>query len=195
MRAIIVDLCGTLILENTTHGYLKSLPFPFHITLRNRLLQGRVGLIANQATGRDVSREMQIGALRGWPQKRLAEHAQSYVRRAVEEKVSVSIQRELVKARQEGASIYLATCSLEPIAEAVVDTFSLDGYVASKLEFDSMKRCTGRLSMDVTGIKWRTLCDQFPEIESAEITVYTDNSEDADLMDAATSLHYFGPQS
>jgi hypothetical protein len=58
-----------------------------------------------------------------------------------------------------------------------------------------MKRCTGRLSMDVTGIKWRTLCDQFPEIESAEITVYTDNSEDADLMDAATSLHYLGPQS
>jgi phosphoserine phosphatase len=193
MKVTIVDLCGTLILENTTHGYLRSLPFPLHIALYNQLLQGRLGMIANRVAGRDVSREMQIGALRGWPYERLAEHAQSYVRSAVKQKVSAPVQRELMRARQEGARIYLATCSLEPIAEAVAGAFSLDGYVASKLEFDSEYHCTGRISTDVTGIKWRTLCEQFPEIQSAEITVYTDNPEDVDLRGAATFFHYLGP--
>jgi phosphoserine phosphatase len=193
MKVTVVDLCGTLILENTTHGYLRSIPFPLHIALYNRLLQGRLGRIANRVAGRDVSREMLIGALRGWPYKRLAEHAQAYVRSAVKLKVSASVQQELMKARQEGARIYLATCSLEPIAEAVVGAFALDGYVASKLEFDSAYHCTGRISTDVTGIKWRTLCEQFPEIQSAEITVYTDNPEDVDLRGAATFFHYLGP--
>jgi phosphoserine phosphatase len=193
MKVTVVDLCGTLILENTTHGYLRSIPFPLHIALYNRLLQGRLGMIANRVAGRDVSREMQIGALRGWPYKRLAEYAQSYVRSAVKQKVSASVHQELMKARQEGARIYLATCSLEPIAEAVAGAFSLDGYVASKLEFDSAYHCTGRISTDVTGIKWRTLCEQFPEIQSAEITVYTDNPEDIDLRGAATFFHYLGP--
>jgi phosphoserine phosphatase len=193
MKVTVVDLCGTLILENTTHGYLRAIPFPLHIALYNRLLQGRLGRIANRVAGRDVSREMLIGALRGWPYKRLAEHAQAYVRSAVKLKVSASVQQELMKARQEGARIYLATCSLEPIAEAVVGAFALDGYVASKLEFDSAYHCTGRISTDVTGIKWRTLCEQFPEIQSAEITVYTDNPEDVDLRGAATFFHYLGP--
>lgn len=193
MQVMVVDLCGTLILENTTHGYLRSIPFPRHIALCHRLLQGRLGMIANKVAGRDVSREMQIGALRGWPYKKLAEYAQSYVSNAVKQKVSASVQRELMKARQEGARIYLATCSLEPIAEAVASTFSLDGYVASKLEFDSAYHCTGRISTDVTGIKWRTLCEQFPEIQSAEVTVYTDNPEDVDLKGAAAFFHYLGP--
>lgn len=192
MKTVIVDLCGTLILENTTHGFLKSLSFPCHTAWWIRLLQGRTGRIFNRIAGRDAAREWQVGALRGWSRTVLANKARTYACAAIDGKLSITLWSDLMKARGEGARIYLVTSSLQPIAEAVVDALSLDGYIASTLEFDSASRCTGRILTDVTGRKWQMICQLLPDVLSTEITVYTDNPEDTDLKQAATVFYYLG---
>ncbi len=192
MKVVIADLCGTLILENTTHGYLASLPFFPYYVARNRLLRSRLGQIANRLAGRDVAREQLIRSLRGWSNEELAEFAQSYVQAAITEKVSIPVRDALLEARRSGSKVYLATSSLQPIAEAVAHGFTLDGYIATTLEFDRFGCCTGRILNDVTANKWQTLSERFPEMQSAEITVYTDNPEDTDLKQVATVFHYLG---
>lgn len=192
MKVVITDLCGTLILENTTHGYLSSLSLPPYSAACNRLLRSRLGHIVNRLTGRDIAREQLIRSLRGWSREELAEFAQSYVRAATSEKISIPVRDALLQARKSGSKVYLATASLQPIAEAVVREFALDGCIATTLEFDRSGRSTGRILNDVTAKKWQTLCEQFPEIQSAEVTVYTDNPEDTDLRQVATVFHYLG---
>lgn len=192
MKAVVVDLCGTLILENTTHGYLASLPLSPYFAIRNRLLRSRLGQVINRMAGRDIAREQLILSLRGWSREALAESAQSYVRIAIAQKVSEPVRDALLAARSSGAKIYLATSSLQPIAEAVVQAFSLDGYIATALEFEDSGRCTGRILADVTGNKWRVICQRYPDVQSAEITVYTDNPEDTDLKQVAATFHYLG---
>lgn len=190
MKAVVVDLCGTLILENTTHGLFGTLPFSPHITLRNRIWRSRFGHLVNRIAARDVARAELVRALRGWSREALEEYARTYVHDALETKISPLVRAGLVDARQDGALIYLATASLEPLAMAIVKAFSLDGYVASTLEFDDAARCTGRFECDITGIKWSKLRERFPAIQDAEITVYTDNPEDMDLKDVASQFHF-----
>lgn len=192
MKVVIADLCGTLILENTTHGYLASLPFSPYLVARNRLLRSRLGQMANRLAGRDFAREQLVRSLRGWSIEELTRSAQSYVQAAMAERISVPVRDALLEARRNGSRIYLATSSLQPIAEAVVQMLALDGYIATTLEFDRSGRCTGKILNDVTANKWRTLCRTFPEIRSAEITVYTDNPEDTDLKQVAKVFHYLG---
>lgn len=190
MKAVVVDLCGTLILENTTHALFASLPFPPHIALRNRLWRSRFGHIANRITGRDVARQGLVRALRGWTREALEHYAKTYVRKAAQKKISPFVHSGLEKARNEGSLIYLATSSLEPIAVATVELFSLNGYVASTLEFDTTGRCTGKFARDITGNKWSNLRERFPAIKNAKITVYTDNLEDIDLRSVAYEFHF-----
>jgi phosphoserine phosphatase len=195
MKAVVVDLCGTLILENTTHGLFGALPFSPQIALRTRLWKSRLGHLVNSIVGKDVAREELMRSLRGWPREALEGYAKTYVHDVLERKTSPLVRRGLADAREEGALIYLATSSLEPIAAAIVEAFSLDGYVASTLEFDPGGRCTGKLASDITGIKWSKLRERFPAIQDAEITVYTDNPEDTDLKDIACHFHFMNEQS
>jgi phosphoserine phosphatase len=195
MKAVVVDLCGTLILENTTHGLFGALPFSPHIALRNRVWKSRFGHLVNRIAGKDVARDELVRSLRGWSREALEGYARTYVRDALGKKISPLVRRGLVDGREEGALIYLATASLEPVAVAIVEAFALDGYVASTLEFDPAGHCTGRFACDITGIKWSKLRERFPAIQDAEITVYTDNPEDTDLKDIASHFHFMKGQS
>lgn len=96
----------------------------------------------------------------------------------------------LTAAQYQGHPVFLASCTLAPIAHAIAEKLRLNGYIASTLAFDENGRATGGLERDVTGNKRMILAEAYPEIFNGKIIAYTDNREDIDLMEAASEVHY-----
>jgi hypothetical protein len=182
MEVLVVDLCGTLILENTTREFVRSLRLSFSATFLRAFALSRVAAILSNLAGRDLSRPLLIRCLRGHSKSGVEAAARDYVHRALAEKNNHRLLLEIHEAKLEHRQVYLATASLAAIAIAVVQELQLDGYVASDLAYQADDICTGQLALDATNNKWNLLLSRFPWFRDAHMTVVTDNPEDDDLM-------------
>ncbi len=182
MDVLVVDLCGTLILENTTREFVRSLRLSISATLLRAFALSRAAAILNHLVGRDLARPLLIRCLRGHSKPDVEAAATDYVHRALAEKNNPRVLLEIHEAKQEHRQVYLATASLAAIAIAVVQELQLDGYVASDLAYQADDVCTGQLALDSTGNKWNLLLSRFPEFRNVHMTVMTDNPEDDDLI-------------
>lgn len=190
---VVVDLCGTLVRENTTRGYVAH--------LRRRKLSswltpvglspvtGRVGRIV----GRDLDRPLLIRSLSGLSRETLYKEAEKYVEELMRCKLNSRVLQIVRERTARGARLCLATASLDPIAASVARHFEFHRVISSRLEYVN-GICTGRLELDVRGDKWNNLRKQFIEIDQAdEIVAITDNPEDKDLRVHATEFHWISP--
>jgi phosphoserine phosphatase len=100
-----------------------------------------------------------------------------------------------LKAKRTGRAVYLTTASLDPIARAVVSQLHFDGLISSCLKYDRAGKCVGRLAVDITGNKWLHVWSTIPRDRINGLTVYTDNSEDTDLIRHATETFFIGSAS
>lgn len=191
-RALIVDLCGTLILDNTTQAFLRVLAHTPWLRVRNRLLVGRLGAYANRIAGEDLARKLLIGSLKGRSSNEVELRAKAYVRNALSARGSDFVIRVIKAAQSDRVDVYLATASIEPIAIAVVNELNLTGYVSTQLEKNADGTLTGRIASDTTGKKWKELTSKHPDLDGAEISVYTDNVEDTDLRAVAEKFVFLG---
>jgi phosphoserine phosphatase len=182
MEVLVVDLCGTLILENTTREFVRNLQLSLSATLLRAFALSRVAAILSTFAGRDLVRPLLVRCLRGHSKPGLEAAARGYVHRALAEKNNHRVLLAIHEAKLERRQVYLATASLAAIAIAVVQELQLDGYVASDLTYQADDICTGQLAIDSTGHKWNLLLSRFPGLRDAHMTVMTDNPEDDDLM-------------
>ncbi|MBZ5641216.1 MAG: haloacid dehalogenase-like hydrolase [Acidobacteriia bacterium] len=193
--ALIIDLCGTLICEDTTRGFLRRLP------LRNwRRVLRRVGFtrslaILSRFARRDIARNVLVFVTRGFHQDYLYGQAAAYVQERLARASNFSVRDAITRAQIAGTSVYLATASLDMVASAVVDQLRLDGMVCSRLGYDDRGICNGRFSVDVTGKKWDYLNAEIPSDGLRAPTVYTDNPEDFDLIRNAQRVYFYGDPS
>ena len=176
---LIVDLCGTIIVENTTNAFLDRwlLKQGWRHTLR-RLLGGK--------------RPVSVLALRGIPKAHLYEQAELYVENRLSTLFNPAPLDAIRQAQRRGTPVYLATASLDPIAAAVAKQLRLNGVVCSRLGYDRRGRCTGLFASDVTGRKLQHLRRIIPENLLRNATVYTDNREDLDLLRICAAPHFLG---
>jgi len=188
---LIIDLCGTLILENTTRGFTAWLSS-----------RGRNRLFANIGLSRfssgfgnvlnvDVARRLQILAMKGLHKSFLYTEAHSYVVDRLAKSANSEVLRAIEQTKQDGYPIYLATASLDPIAYAVTHLLRLDGVVCSRLHYRTDGVCTGRLAEDLLGDKWARLSLLLPR-HPQDFILWTDNAEDSDLMAEASRIHFLG---
>jgi phosphoserine phosphatase len=182
MEVLVVDLCDTLILENTTREFVRSLRLSLSATLLRAFALSRVAAISSNFAGRDLVRPLLVRCLRGHSKPDVEAAARDYVHRALAEKINLRVLLQIREAKVEHRQVYLATASLAAIAIAVVHELQLDGYVASDLAYQADDICTGRLALDSTSNKWNLLLSRFPGFLDARMTVVTDNPEDDDLM-------------
>lgn len=191
---IVLDLCNTLVSENTTRGFLAHLR-------RKRLSSWLVDAGLSRTAGRlsrliafDVSRALLIRGLRGISREVLYHEAQEYVRGLIPEYLNSRVVQTIREREKPGTRLCLATASLDPIAEAVAQHFDFFCIVSSKLQFrDGI--CTGRLEYDARGKKWESLRRHFAGIdEILEVVAITDNPEDVDLRNHATEFYWVSPQ-
>jgi len=182
MEVLVVDLCGTLILENTTREFVRSLRLSLRATLLRAFALSRVAAVLSNLAGRDLVRPLLIRCLRGHSKSGVEAAARDYVHRALARKNNHRLLLEIHEAKLQRRQVYLATASLAAIAIAVVQELQLDGYVASDLAYQADDICTGQLALDSTSNKWNLLLSRFPGLRDAHMTVMTDNPEDDDLM-------------
>jgi phosphoserine phosphatase len=192
---LIVDLCGTLICEDTTRGFLRWLPLRSWRRILRTIGFTRGLAILSRVIRRDISREVLIFVTHGLAKDFLYAYAESYVRDRLERVSNFTVREAISKAQCEGTSVYIATASLDAVASAVVKQLRLDGMVSSHLGYDDHGICNGRFLIDVTGKKWACLSSAVPADGLRDATVYTDNPEDSDLIRNAKRVYFCGDPS
>lgn len=189
--SLVVDLCGTLITENTTHAFLRGLSL--RGTARFCSALGLSPAISwwDGVTGRSSGRGLQVFGLKGLSRTLLYEEGSKYVRSRLQTHANSKVLEAVREAQRRSVFVYLATATLDPIADAVVKELSLTDMVCSRLDYDRDGICSGRLAVDLLGQKWHALSHLIPS-HDRELVVYTDNPDDTDLMEQASHVYYIG---
>lgn len=192
---LIIDLCGTLICEDTTRGFLRWLPLCAWRRALRRIGFTRTLTVLSRLVRRDVAREVLIFATHGLHKEFINGNAEAYVTDRLARASNSMVRDAISKAQCEGTSVYIATASLDAVASAVVKQLRLDGMVSSRLGYDDQGICNGRLLIDITGKKWAFLSSAVPSDWLLHATVYTDNQEDSDLIRNAKRVYFCGDRS
>lgn len=176
--ALIVDLCGTTIFENTTDAFVDR-------WLRLRGPRRMVRYMT--ATIRPVC----LLAVRGLSQEFLYRQGASYIRNRLATLANPVVLHAIRDARKKQIPVYLVTASIDPVATAVGEQLALNGVISSRLLYKKGK-CTGMFALDVIERKLEHLKRVLPDSIIAGATVYTDHRADSDLIRAAAKTTFFG---
>lgn len=192
MSILIVDLCGTLIHENTTHGFIRWLALGGWQGQLHRLAMNRMVGWISTFSDHDLRRQMLIRGLKGVSKDNLYQQAGMYIRNALHKNSNKAVLDAIVSAGARGDRIYLATATLDPVAYAVAEALNLDGFVSARLRYRQGTTCDGKLATDTTGNKWDYLAERFSLTKNDSILFYTDNEEDIDVMTIAKHTYFLG---
>lgn len=187
-RTLVVDLCGTIVMVNTTHGFLISEVMPFWRRLLAHGMLSRVGAVVIRKIFRRDQRAILIWLLRGLNRDRLKIMARKYATVTLNCMTRQDVVDAIAKRRASGAKVYLASASLDIVVEAFANHLQADGFIATELEFRGGV-CSGRIVVDSTGRKLQQLVSKLG-MTPAGFDVITDNPEDTDLMTAATATWF-----
>jgi len=190
--ALVVDLCGTLVRENTTVGFVRWLRPKGWRGMQVRLgTSWVIGWIGNRV-GIDLGRWLLVRSLTGIHRRALYDEGEAYVKDRLARLASGRVLHAIQVAREYGRPVYLATATLDPVARAVAEQLALDGVVCSNLEYRETGECTGRLARDITSRKWATLHEIATSSALTSMELYTDNAEDGDLIENAVRTFFLG---
>lgn len=185
-HAAIFDVDGTLI-------RLPSIEFRFGL---NRLRERKVGLLKVSAFGiqralglalREDRGRRDKGYLEGVAYTQLVKDARAFVE-ALSESLLISTAVERLREHQKaGASCFLLTGALEPLAQPLADKLGVDHVVATRLGFKDA-HCTGRVTgTHPYGEGKKALLDRLCKeqgLEPGECAAYADRYSDLPLLEA-----------
>lgn len=193
----VVDVCGTLVREDTTLGLVRHhLSRSRHRRMRYRFFQAltarrspvRLGLIlAEKLSSRHLLKHLAIRLLADDSLEALNRSAADYAQALLSRKRVGSVW-PLLEAPLKSGRVVLASASLEPVVSALATAVGA-GYVASALQQrDGV--LTGRYARDLTGQKERALAEKFgPSLLAGRMCVITDNLSDRRLVARATRAY------
>lgn len=187
-QLVIVDVCGTLVLDDTTLGLLR-----FHLAAARRrrwrlsicrLLTSPIGrsvfLVMEKLSSAHLLKACLLRMLAGDTPRELRENAAQYAKLLLAERRVLPVWELLEKPLAAGR-IVLASASIEPIVEALAGELGVP-YVASELEVQA-GLFTGRLRRDLTGDKLAALNVLFGEdLEKKGFCAVSDNLSDRALL-------------
>lgn len=193
---VIVDVCGTLVRDDTTIGLLR------HHYERNRrhhyvryaafmLLTVRVSpfrwlfVLSEKISGRYLLKHILIAMLRGDDVNELYISADEYSSELLENRrvKSVWSRLESIVPRDQ---IVLASASLEPVVRLLAEKLGV-GYVSSLLDVQQ-GLLTGRYFEDITGKKAQAISGKYgSQFLSGTFSIFSDNLTDRSLLEKADS--------
>lgn len=193
-QRLIVDVCGTLVLDDTTLGLLA-----FHFARQPRKrwrsavirsLTGRFSpvrlsfALVELVTGRHWLKNLAVRMLAGDYVSELDGSARDYAEFLLSRRRIESVWEILQAKRQEGCTLILASASLEPVVSALAQSLGA-AFVASSLEQDN-GRLTGKFEKDVTGLKFDALTLLLGEdLSERGFIALSDNLTDRILLERA----------
>jgi phosphoserine phosphatase len=190
-QLVIVDLCGTLVSEDTTIGLLR-----YHFSRQGsrtwrRLFVGATALQAGplrfamkateRVTRRHLLKGLLVRALAGEPVLEVEASAREYAEMLIRRRRAAvdELLREASPSR-----LVVASASIEPIVSAVASLLGAE-YVASELQVKD-GAFTGLFEHDLTGRKLdalRDLCGE--EVDVGDYVAISDNIEDRYILENA----------
>jgi phosphoserine phosphatase len=189
--SLVVDLCGTLISENTTRGFIRWISAKGERRFCAKLGLSRGVSWIDSRAGSDIGRRLQVFSTKGLSRELLYVEGAKYVRERLRTHANPRVLAAIHEAQAQGACVYLATASLDPIAYAVRVELGLTDVVCSHLLYNHDGICAGKLVVDTLGRKWSFL-SPLVAADDGELVVYTDNPEDEDLMAKAARVYFLG---
>lgn len=186
---LVVDLCGTIVRDNTTHAFVRAAGLAGWRGACARALASRAGLSLGHLLPQGVHRALLCACLRGASRERLRASAARYCAAALDARARRSVLAEIEAARRAGTPVVLASASLDVVVEAFAARLGAAGFVASELAWDADGICLGGIARDATGRKLARLRERYGLLPS-RLRVVTDNPEDADLLGAASDARF-----
>lgn len=192
MNLLVSDICGTIVYENTTRGFLLWLATRgFRKTEISAALSRPVSWLDGRS-GLDISRRWLVRSLRGSTYRWLEDEAAAYVDAAIAWRGRGSLLEEMSRFRDGGGEIVLASATLDPIAGAFARHVQARTWMSSRLDVDDAGRCRSRLAEDLTGRKWELVEPLVRSLAPSRLIVHTDNHSDLDLMRRADEIVFYG---
>lgn len=189
----VVDVCGTLVLDDTTLGLLNhhfsktpSRPWRswlFKLTTSRTSPAWFAFVVAERLSGRHLLKHFLVRLLAGDRVSALENSAREYAEILLSEK-RVPAVWELLDPVLDMKQVVLASASLEPVVSALANLIGAR-YVASTLDHHE-GILTGKYKADLTGQKSQALLNKFgEEIRGGRVCVFTDNFTDRSLVEGA----------
>lgn len=188
-RILIVDLCGTIVRENTTHGFLLYPEFPLFRRFWVRFVLSRVVTFALSRTCPGAQRKLLIRSLTGLPKMALRQIAEKYAKASLDMSARKSVLARIHEHKTSGGTVLLASASLDFIVETFAEELGCSGAIATELFYDAEGNCLGRIRRDATGCKLFRLRERYLN-EQFQFDAITDNPEDLDLKEGATDFWF-----
>jgi len=174
----VFDVCGTLYASNTTFDFIIE----YHKYHRNRLkfFWTRILLslpfkILNRMKFLSIRRNM-IYSLKGESKHELFDFSQIFVDRYLGNKRKQETMQLLLN---DPLNSVLMSASIDPVIIAISNHLNVKAY-SSVLEYNDEGMCTGKLDVDLKGIKSNQITESNLEL------VATDNMSDIDLIKNST---------
>jgi|688.fasta_scaffold317611_2 phosphoserine phosphatase len=170
---IVIDICDTLFLQNTTFGFIdfiKNENKSFYKKIKIPLI------IIGKLFKVDFYRNRYLNNLKGYSKEQLYTLANQYYDNVLSCKKNHPIHQ--IIEQNKNNKIILCSASLDIIVEVIANRLGVNTYYSSELLFDG-DLCTGKLKTDLLGKKH--LLFNYP-ID----WVITDNLSDIDLVKKAS---------
>lgn len=189
--ALVLDICGTLLEDNTTRSYLDGIALRGWRRSCRDLALSRWGALLDAKVSSGASRALGVFSLRGLAMASLAEWGRRYATAALARNVVPEVLAWVQDFQSRGRPVYLASATLDVVAEPLARELRCAGWVASRLA-SAHGCCLGRFVCDATGRKAELLRQRHPEVDLAACAVLTDNPEDTDLLQLAAVPIFLG---
>lgn len=193
----VVDVCGTLVRDDTTLGLLRHhfgrdtprrvryLFFKFMTARRSPLRLGFV--IAEKLTRKHLLKHMAVRLVAGDTVQALHQSAAEYALQLLQQR-RVSSVWHLIQVPLRSGQVVLASASLEPVVTALATALGAR-HVASELEQQDGV-LTGRYLVDLTGRKEQALIEKYgPEVLAGQMCAISDNYSDRPLLERAAQAY------
>lgn len=193
----VVDVCGTLVRDDTTLGLLHH-HFARNGNRRIRCLLLRAMTarrsplrlafaVLEKLTGRHLLKHAAVRLLAGDPVEALNQSATEYAAQLLAQRRVASVW-PLLGSPVEAGRVVLASASLEPVVAALASTMGVR-HVASGLG-QQAGILTGRYVSDLTGRKEQALIKKYgPNVLTGQICAISDNFSDRPLLEKAARAY------
>ena len=193
----VVDVCGTLVRDDTTIGLLRH-----HFgrdgdrRIRDMLLRAMTArhsplrlafAVLEKLTGQHLLKHAAVRLLAGDRVEALNQSAAEYAARLLAQRRVASV-RLLLDAPVEARQIILASASLEPVVAALASAMGVR-HVASELG-QQYGILTGRYVNDLTGRKEQALIEKYGrDVLAGQVCAISDNFSDRSLLEKAARAY------